>query len=201
MTDREPPELDELKLLWQAQPEPPRLDIDAVIRKASRFVWVLHVRNALELGAAALVAVVFTGFAASTRFPWLTRLASAWTVAAAIFVAVWIGRYGRAKALPDPAQSTSAYVRAHREQLLGQARLLRRAPLWYFLPLGIGVFGFLAGVALEKPEAALAHWHTPAAIALFFAVLIAANLIAARNLRKEAARLGDEEERGRDESS
>jgi len=182
----------DLRTLWQARPEPPPVDVDAIRRAAKRLRWRVRLRNIAEWAAAAFIVPFFALVATRPEFPWLSRVAAVIISLAGIFISVWFWRYGRSRALPDPSQGTAAYLDAHREQLLQQAELLGTTPRWYFLPLGGGLFLFFLGFLLEYPGG----WRRLGPSILFYLVLylvlIWGNQRAARHLRERAEALIDE---------
>jgi len=182
---------DELMALWQGRPAPPPVDVDRIRRGAERLRWKVRLRNVAEWAACAFIVPVFALMATRPELPWLSRAAAIEISLAGMLVAVWVWRYGRARSLPDPDQDTAGYLRGYRDQLLGQAELLRSTPRWYFGPLGGGVLLFFAGFLLEYPGAWSRLWPSILFSIVLFAVLMWANQRAARQLRERARAFDD----------
>lgn len=183
---------DDLRALWRARPAPPPIDIEKVRRGAERMAWRVKLRNVAEWAACAFIVPFFALAATRPELPWLSRVASVWISLSGVLVAVWLWRYGRAKALPDPSLDTQGYLRAHRDQLLTQAELLRSTPRWYFFPLGAGILLFYVGFLVEHPETWARLWPSLAFTAALLALLIWANQRGARRLRAQAEALDED---------
>ena len=176
----------DLKALWQtASDDRPPVDIEAVKEQAHRFQRKIRRRNALEWLAAGAVVVLF-GRGALGAESFVLQLGHAMIVAAAVGIAVFLWRKGRVDLAFDPTVDTQTFVRAHADALLGQARLLATAPLWYVLPIALGVT-LLVGARFPEPGSMMWPWLLSTALnVLILAAVAWVNLRASQKLRAEA---------------
>jgi hypothetical protein len=180
---------DRLEQLWKEQEVVEmKIDIGSIRNRARRLGRRVVARNAMEWAAAALL-VAWCAFRAVRAEGALEILGHVSLALGAVFVAVYLLLKGRAGRLPDPAGDTSGYVAAYRAQLLSQARLLRRVPLWYLAPIAAGVVVLLLHGALEARAAGGGMWAVGAAgavVVAVFAGVAALNSRAAARLQAEA---------------
>ena len=182
MTDTQN-DFDRLEDLWKNQEVTEvKVDIESMVKNAEKLRRQVTVRNIMEWTASAFL--LAWCLAQALRADEALEAASYVAMAlGAIFVAGYLFMYGRAGRLPDPSTDTVRYAEAHRDQLLSQARLLRRAPLWYLAPLALGAIGMVAHAAIEVSNAGKGMWIV-AVIGL--AVVLVFTSVGILNLRKAA---------------
>ncbi|MEM1031047.1 MAG: hypothetical protein AAGN82_11900 [Myxococcota bacterium] len=184
-------ENDALRALWHTRPAPPPIDLDQVRRAARRTARRVRFRNVGEWAASVVLVPGFLFVAMRPGLPWLSRVASVCISLAAVVISVWTWRYGRMRALPNPDESTSVFMRAYIDQVYRQAEFLRTTPRWYFGPLAVGVLLFYLGFLLERPDVWAGSLLRLAATMALFGVLLVANLTVANHLRGQAQALED----------
>lgn len=147
---------DRIREQWQRQPadagtiaiEVLRLRDDALARR-------VRLRDRIELVAAVVVAVAFTGIGllAALEEAWLELVFAGWLVAWAISIPVWLHR-GRAHlAEADPAAPLLQHLERRRQLAITQARMLERAWLWYVAPALVGLVGLTLAASGPTPGA------------------------------------------------
>lgn len=145
--------LDDYRDSWQAQtgpalPGPAGEDLLEWIRERSaqfdRRIW----RRDLGEGVAAAAMVLLFGYALVTLDTWLSRLGAAVVMVASVFVVLWMRRARRAGRAIGPEASVADRLRAQRERVSTQVRLLQTVAWWYLAPLGVGVALFVFGLGV-----------------------------------------------------
>ncbi len=180
----------ELKTLWKEQ-KTEVIEMKALTQLDNNFRETIRQRNWLEWIACVVVAVFFS-VPVLADGALLIRIGAAIVVTAALFVAYKLWRDGRVETQLDPTLPTSDNVARHRENLLRQARLLRRAPLWYVAPIALGwsfiwVGGFLVRLSADNVRAG-DFLYLALCVTLFVGVAWL-NLRAAQKLDRKAADL------------
>lgn len=130
---------------WQRDEAPSALEAAMVaVRQRERELHARVRRRDLLETVVALLVVPFFGVLAvryGLKAQWWTCgfavLITAWAVC--VPIRLWQARKRQPK--PDPAQPLVDYLRAEREALLEQARMLEAVWLWYLAPCAIGVVG------------------------------------------------------------
>lgn len=147
--------LDDYRDSWQAQagplPGPAGEDLATWIRERSAEFDRRIRRRDLGEGVVAAAMVLLFGYELLTIDTWLGRLGAAVLIAASVFVVWWMRRArldGRSTDLDAPVADR---LRAQRERVSTQIRLLETVAWWYLAPLGLGValFAFGLGVPLR----------------------------------------------------
>jgi hypothetical protein len=170
---------EELQKAWQAQPDRPRLNIDADVllrelrRNEQGFDWMIIVRDSLEIGAAVVLAAltIYAAiygpdspfFISHLRWPFLLIAAAALWVAGFLIVDRRRQR-NRELVTTNPLRYC---IQASLRKVEHQIALLKSMFWWYLLPLGIAVAGFMGAefweVELMARQAAPSGPHpTPA---------------------------------------
>ncbi len=175
--------MSELEDLWKSQPVAEGPDPQAVRKDAEGFAKKIWRRNLLEWAAAALVFFFFAR-SAIREGELLVRIGSGVTALAAVYIAWHLYRFGRLKPAAD--LDTQSYAWAHLESLRSQARLLRRAPLWYVGPLAVGMGLTMLGRMPVEGGDWLVWGLSTGFVALFCAFVAAINLRGGRKLAAEA---------------
>lgn len=172
---------EDARLLWREQAvaalQP--LPADALAAQAHRLQHTVGRRNRRETVAAALVAVVFLGYA--WFFPyWLTKLGALLNVAG-VGVMLWQLRR-RASAQPPPEALAASLLQFHRAELARQRDALRSAWRWYVAPLVPGLVLFLCGRQIENGQ-----WRPGVFVATVavLAAIVWINRRAANRLQRE----------------
>jgi hypothetical protein len=181
-------ELDEIQRLW-AEQTTTRLEVDMtkILVEARRFERDVRLREQVEIGTVAALALLFGGFACVIDHGF-ARAGALGVVMGAVWVAVMLRRSGGGAPLPSDGE-TAAFVLAYRAALLRKARLLAWAPIWYVLPLLLPTVLFVAGLRAQLGGAAEVPPITLLILGALGAATSAKNLLAAARLRREAARL------------
>ena len=138
--------------LWQSQPtEPPRISIEDLRRKMSKFERIIFWRNIREYAAGVFVVTAY-GFY-EWRFPQpLMRVGSGLVIAATLYVMFQLHRRASVQRAPaDLGLSTS--IEFHRRALIRQLDALRTIWSWYILPFVPGFAVFLTGSAISQRAA------------------------------------------------
>ena len=164
------------------------LTLESVQAKTQKFERQIRWRNRLEWLAAAVVVLIFS-WKAISQSSLLIRLGAVEIVLAAAYVSYRLFKDGRTRRSLDPSASTTDYLKAHRAELLRQADLLRRAPIWYVGPFAIGLIAISAGAILEALAAGKSLVGALIPLGVILAVLVGVsflNLRAARKLRRQA---------------
>lgn len=104
---------------------------DGIEVEVGKFEKTVRARNLREWIAAGFVALAF-GVTGANAPSATDRLSSWLIVAAAVFVTDYLYAFGRSRLQGGGGADLPVRYRA---ELLRQARLLRRAPLWYAAPL------------------------------------------------------------------
>ena len=168
----------------------PNITIEDISTRAVKCERSIYWRNVREWVPATL-AVPFFGWVAWRADSKLESVGALIVVASSFFVAYVLWRHGRTRAIDDPTRAMDVYVKAHQQQLLGQARLLKLAPWWYAAPFTAGLIVMHLG-SLPAPGESWVMWF----VVMTFFVAVGAgvswlNVHAARKLRDKAAALGD----------
>lgn len=143
--------LDEFRDSWQAQTGPTLagpagVELVAWVRERSAaFDRRIRRRDLGEAVAAAAMVLVFA-YELVTVDTWLGRLGAAVLMAASVFVVLWMRRARRAGPSTGPEASVADRLRAQRERVSAQIRLLETVVWWYLAPLGLGVALFAFGL-------------------------------------------------------
>jgi hypothetical protein len=197
MTPDDP--LADLAAAWRdSTPPAAPIDLAALVARGKELEAKVRVRNIAELVAGALAAAIFGRLAWTADRP-LMRAAGLAAVIGVGFVATWLVAKGRNVERPPTDATTVAFLGWRRAQLDRQAHLLRRAPLWYLLPLvpAVVLVHVDTAASLLEREVGAVGWAILAAsfvlCAATFAVIGVLNVRAARRLADERARLGEED--------
>lgn len=142
--------LDDYRDAWRESPDPDREGADeeellAFVREQSAaFEKKIRRRDLLETLAVVVVAAFF-GYELVTATSWLVRAGAALVIAGGAFVVWWLHRARRAG--PDRAgdRPVAEQLRAQRERLDIQIRLLKSVLWWYLAPLAAGAVLFAVG--------------------------------------------------------
>ncbi len=195
MTEEKDP-LAELQGAYQAQPVaavpvPSRDELEKGAKKFARQIWW---RNAREWLACVVVLVLFGRQLLdpeSTRLGFIGNLV---IVIATLFVGGYLFARGRVRRPPLNGPTTEL-LEHHASDLERQARLLRRAPFWYFGPLGVGlaisVTDTIRRFADGGFDAHETRWIVTMA-ALFLLIFVGGiwlNLRGAKKLARDAAKV------------
>ncbi len=140
---------DEARRIWQAPDEGSHGDVtgDVVLsrvrRRAAELDRTLRRRDRLESVAAVVLCALFVPllFGAS----WVTRAGVVLFLLGSALILVKLRRARREP--PDPAAPLGEVLRAERERLHAQIRLLDSVLWWYIAPLGLGVILVFVGSA------------------------------------------------------
>jgi hypothetical protein len=161
------------------------VDVSALRLQAEGLAGSLRRRNALELAAAVLVAVLFGGGAWTA---WvvagdpLAALGQGLSAAGAVLVGSLVALRGSiGPTTADPAEDTGAYLVHHRDELAHQVRLLRWVPVWYLGPLVPG----LVVLAVATTHSATGAGTMIAVSMLVFAGIAWLNRLAANQIEAQ----------------
>lgn len=183
---------DLLTSLWNELEEEDTMTVDILDlrRRHADLERTVSRRNQRELFAGGLVLALFGARALWATDPWEVA-GSAMVAVGAVVVSWWI--HTRAQPLEvEPAVDTRSFLAQRRAELLHQATLLERVPLWYIGPILPGLLvltmadwpGMDAGIGL-------AAWGVGAlGLVAITAGIVWINHQAARALRDEAEALG-----------
>lgn len=143
--------LDDYRDHWQSQagralPGPAGEDLMTWIRERSAAFDRRIRRRDLGESIVAAVMVLLFGYELVTIDAWLGRLGAVVLMAASVFVVLWMRRARRAGRGPGPEASVADRLRAQRERVSTQIRLLETVVWWYLAPLGLGVALFAFGL-------------------------------------------------------
>lgn len=143
--------LDEYRKAWQEQEVPDRGAPDEeellawVQEKSEAFERKIRRRDLLETLAAVVVAGCFA-YEAATSATWMARVGAAIVVLSSGFIAWWLRRARKAGPTRAADRSVADRLRAERERVEIQIRLLRSVLWWYLGPLAVGVVLFVLGL-------------------------------------------------------
>ena len=179
---------------WQDAASEARFsDPSEFTRRTDRLTRNVRIRNAIEYVAGALVIVLFGGSAvgAMIKGEWLIGFSLALVVAGTLVI-LWNLHKRASNLVRLPEEACLAHLR---RQYAHQYAALRAVPLWYIGPLVPGVA--LLYIAIGTRVAERTDFVTtiegllgPAAVTFgIFGVFIAANLLAARGLKRKIAEL------------
>jgi hypothetical protein len=188
---------DSLQALWHAQ-EVATLEYDmhTIIARATELDTQVRRRNTLELlagGSAGTIFLAFFGLAVRNGQHPVLLLGLLTIIVATIFVMTVLQRFGKALHLPDPSVAASEFVAAHRNNLVRQRDLLRRAWLWYVLPFLVGFALLDLGRHLERGlplDAWSGSWFLLGATGVCAAIAVL-NRVAAHRLGRQLEQLDD----------
>lgn len=187
---------DPLQALWHAQEVATlEYDMDTIIAQATELETQLQHRYKRELAAGLAVLSLFLTFflGALLRGSHPLLLVGLMTIpGAVVFVMLVLRRFGRMGGqLSDPSVDATAFVAAYRRGLVQQRLLLRRAWLWYVLPVFTGFALLDLGLHLDRGlplEAWPRSWFLLGATVLCVAIA-ALNLGAAHRLGRQLEQL------------
>ncbi len=179
--------------LWQSStPNLAPVDIEVVVRKSRELERRVAFRNFTEW-AAVLIAVPSMIVLAIAPVPLITRISAGYLAVVSMFVGWVLVRYGRLRPLPDPAQSTQAYLEALHTRFTSQAKLLSAVPTWYVAPMAVGIAGVYVGLALAAPAPLSAFlsrfWMHLLGTGAFLLFVCFINVRGAQQLRQRAEAL------------
>ena len=143
--------LDDYREAWQEQDlsvgaEPDEEELLARVREQSEaFERRIRRRDLLETLAAVLVAGLF-GYEAATAATWLARIGAAIVVLSSGFVVWWMRRARKAGPARAADRSVADRLRAERERVEAQIRLLDTVVWWYLAPPTVGATLFIVGL-------------------------------------------------------
>lgn len=141
----------ELKELWRNQKLgdvlPADLDASsaAMGEKLSRLHKTLKRRNAGEMIAGAVVAIVFSIYLVVFPHP-LCQIGSLMIIGGVILSSWKLVQSNRRVPRPDPGAPVAVWLRQERDRVHHEAELLRTVLWWYILPIGIGTNVFFWGI-------------------------------------------------------
>jgi len=170
-------------------------DPQMIAQRAGKFEKNINRRNWIEYAAGVLMIGLFGVGAvfAMIKAEWLIGLSLVIAVAG-IVVVLW-NLYRRASNLAaHPEEPCLDHLRRQYEH---QMKALRAVPIWYIGPLVPGIVMFYIVVTAKVAErvgwttALQGIWGPAAASFGIFALVIAANLIAARQLKRKIAQLDE----------
>lgn len=166
-----------LQQQWQhdASAVPAAPPVDELMRADEKLRSKVLRRDRIETLAAAVVMVVFVGYAllAAALSEWLLVIGHAGIATWAAWVPYRLRQSRRKGAAPAPDAPLREHLARSRDATLAQARLLERAWLWYVLPCVVGLF--VVTLADSGP--------TPIALAYLALVALAGAAIAWCNRR------------------
>ena len=180
----------DLKSLWQSAEvsEHPALDVEEVALQGERFERKIRRRNLMEWAACIVVAAVFGVDAIESINGW--ELAGNLIIAfGAITIGVVLWRKGQVSLEADPSGNTAEFLGEHAHALEVQARLLEGVPLWYLLPLGLGILLLRFSDYVEAGEVKASWLIVTSFIVVVFVVIGWMNVKAAQKMRQEARSL------------
>lgn len=144
---------DELKKLWQEQPlrDPPPLSqlISAMQKHTTQLRRCLDARDLRELGACAVVILIFGIFYFTVYRSPISRLGDLIVIGSTLFIA-WKLIYTRQSTPPAPPGATIIEsLRAELVSVRAQSHLLGSILWWYILPLTVGEMVATWGLAIH----------------------------------------------------
>lgn len=131
---------DPLRELWlQSEEDEMAVDVAELRAQSRELDRAVERRNLVEMFAAGVVVMAFSGWAVSAP-TWLGSVGAAAVVVGVLLVAATLLRRGAGPAV-HPSGSTLDFLAQRRAQLEHQAQLLERVPFWYVGPLlpGLGI--------------------------------------------------------------
>lgn len=140
---------DDVTRLWQTPEEdsrdewPDDVVLMRVRGRAAELDRTIQRRDRLEILAAALASVLFMPLLFDAS--WVTRAGVVLFLLGSALILVKLRRARREP--PDPAAPLGEVLRAERERLHAQIRLLDSVLWWYIAPLGLGVILVFVGSA------------------------------------------------------
>lgn len=158
-------------------------------RRADRFERQVRMRNAIEYAACVLVVLLFGGGAIATLIAGETMIALSLLLVVAGTIIVARNLHRRASNLARIAEDPC--LDHLRRQYRRQYDALRSVPVWYIGPLLPGVILLYAVITykvarVSDAASALAGLAGPAAVTFgLFGVVIVANILAARAIRRK----------------
>lgn len=143
--------LDDYREAWREQElsggdEPDEEELlDWVQEQSEAFERRIRRRDLLETVAAVLVAGLF-GYEAATSASWLVRIGAAIIVLGSGFVVWWLRRARTSGPERAADRSVADRLRAERERVEIQIRLLESVVWWYLAPPTVGATLFIVGL-------------------------------------------------------
>lgn len=143
--------LDDYREAWKEQDlaggdEPDEEELLAWVREASEaFERRIRRRDLLETLAAVVVAALF-GYEAATSATWLARIGAGILVLSSGFVVWWLRRARTSGPARAADRSVADRLRAERERVEIQIRLLETVAWWYLAPPAVGAVLFIVGL-------------------------------------------------------
>ena len=171
---------------WQSQQEDPVVFTAKELRlQSERLTKQVRLRNSLEYGAAAVIALV-NGFYMWLFSSMLMRAGSALIVAGAVYAVIHLHRKGSAGSMSATAPSLDFLI----GELKRQRDLLWKVWEWYLLPLLPGITVFLFGISVMRgtnglpivPERSITL--TVTLVVVSFALIASANRRVSRRLQQ-----------------
>ena len=177
------------KSLWMHQDvSGSPLSLNQLRERSSWLEKKIRQRNLVEYIAAAIVVLVFTGYALFLPDP-MVKLGSVMIVAGVLYVAWQLHR----RASPgkvDPDAAAANVIAFHRAELERQYRALSKIWRWYLGPMLPGLLVFIIGPAcMHPPHSWVSVWEGLGVCAFVFGGTWWLNWRAARMLRREIDRL------------
>ena len=139
--------------------------LNTVIERTRSFDRRIAVRNAIECGAAFLVAGIFTWFAWKAPSP-LEMTGDAMVAASGVWIAYYVLRFGSGPKALDPGVRLNAYSQLLRDSYEQQIRLLRNVKYWYLLPPYAGIVVGKLGVWLRLHGEGKDGWGAMASVGM-----------------------------------
>lgn len=172
--------------LWQSQPlSEKEIDMELVMKAASKFQRRIRIRNGLEYAAGGFVAVWAAHFALRAPAPPLEKAGMVLLGLGALVVVTVLRRRGHASGDPPLAAPTGELLGWHRSELARQRDLLRSVPLWYLGPFVPGMLLTFFGRWQANPERAGELAISLGIVVLVFVGVAVLNLVAARKLDRK----------------
>lgn len=173
---------------WRQDEAPPVFEaaIAALRQRELELHAKVRRRDRLETLAALLVVPFFAVLAVryGLRAQWLPCAFACLIALWAAYVPWRLWQARRRQPQRDPAQPLTSYLRAEREALLAQARMLEAVWLWYIAPCALGILGLV----FSSGPATLGKWIYCAIVLAFCGFIGWANHYAARTqFRAQAA--------------
>lgn len=172
--------------LWQEQPlAESEIDMEKVMKAASKFQRQIRLRNFIEYAAGGVVMLWTAHSALFVPAPPLVKVGSVLLGLGALVVVTVLRKRGHAAGDPPFSAATSELVAWHRSELARQRDLLYSVPVWYLGPFLPGMLAIAAGRWLERPDRAHDVAIATAIIALVFGATAALNWVGARKLDRK----------------
>lgn len=184
--------MDDPRKIWQTQEvEEMKFSVEELRAKAAKFQHRVQRRNLREY-VAALVMIVFFGFAYRNTPQIIPRIAFAWLIAAAIFYIWYLRRRGSMRRIPADIGSADCF-RFYRNALEKQRDLLRNVWKWVLSPIipGLAVLAIynITSVSPAKRWQQVGYVLFEAAI---LSTVVWLNMRASRRLDRRIAELDRE---------